>query len=65
MAQYSQRQSWSRDTVDQSLRRIMHDIHATCARTAAEYDQPGNYTLGANVAALLKVGRAMLEQGVV
>ncbi len=65
MAQNSQRQAWSRETIDQELRRIMHDIHAACARTAAEYGQPGNYMLGANVAALLKVGRAMLEQGVV
>ncbi len=65
MAQNSQRQVWSRDTVDKELRKIMHNIHSACARTAAEYDAPGDYVLGANVAGFLRVAQAMLEQGVV
>jgi glutamate dehydrogenase (NADP+) len=32
---------------------------------AAEYDMPGNYVAGANIAGFLKVADAMLEQGVV
>lgn len=65
MAQNSQRQVWSREIVDQELRKIMHNIHSTCARTAAEYDAPGDYVLGANIAGFLRVAQAMLEQGVV
>jgi len=65
MAQNSQRLSWSRDEVDKQLRRIMHDIHAACARTAAEYGSPGDYLFGANIAAFLKVARTMLQQGLV
>ena len=65
MAQNGQRMPWPREQVDAELRRIMRDIHAICARTAAEYGSPGDYALGANVAAFLKVGRAMLDQGLV
>jgi glutamate dehydrogenase (NADP+) len=65
MAQNSMRLSWNRDEVDQRLRRIMTDIHATAFATAKEYGFPGNYVFGANVAGFVKVADAMLEQGVV
>ena len=32
--------------------------------TAAEYDQPGNYVAGANIAGFIKVADAMLAYGV-
>ena len=65
MAQNSARLSWSREEVDQRLRRIMVNIHENCRATAAEYGAPGNYVLGANIAGFVKVADAMLDQGVV
>jgi glutamate dehydrogenase (NADP+) len=57
--------SWSRDQVDTRLLGIMVDIHHSCIRAAVEYDQPGNYVVGANIAGFEKVASAMLAQGVV
>ena len=44
---------------------IMHAIHEHCRVTAEDYDVPGNYVHGANIAGFPKVADAMLEQGVV
>ncbi|HSH12791.1 MAG TPA: NADP-specific glutamate dehydrogenase [Desulfurivibrionaceae bacterium] len=65
MAQNAVRQQWSREEVDARLRRIMQAIHRTCLEAAAEYGLPGNYEAGANIAAFVKVGKAMLDQGLV
>jgi glutamate dehydrogenase (NADP+) len=65
MAQNSMRMTWSREEVDGRLRDIMKAIHRTCVDTALEYDRPGNYVLGANVAGFVKVASAMLDQGLV
>ena len=65
MSQNSMRLSWTREEVDAKLDAIMCEIHAVCAKTAAEYGQPGNYMLGANIAGFLKVADSMLAQGVI
>lgn len=65
MSQNSMRLGWSRAEVDQKLHGIMVSIHKTCVETAAEYGQPGNYVIGANIAGFLKVANSMLDQGVV
>ena len=65
MAQNSARRAWSRETVDERLHAIMQAIHNVCWTTAEEYDVPGNYMHGANIAGFLKVADAMLDQGVV
>jgi len=65
MSQNSMRLAWSREEVDQKLHGIMVSIHKTCVETAAEYGQPGNYVIGANIAGFLKVANSMLDQGVV
>jgi glutamate dehydrogenase (NADP+) len=65
MAQNSMRLSWSRAEVDVKLHEIMVSIHRTCRETAEHYGAPGNLVVGANVAGFLKVGRAMLDQGLV
>ena len=65
MSQNAERRGWTRETVDQRLHRIMIEIHENCRRTAEEYDAPGNYVHGANIAGFLKVADAMLDQGVV
>jgi glutamate dehydrogenase (NADP+) len=65
MAQNSMRLSWPREEVDNRLKIIMKSIHSTCLDAAAEYGQPGNYMMGANIAGFVKVVNAMLDQGVV
>ena len=65
MAQNSMRLPWPRNEVDQRLRQIMATIHKNASTTAAEYDQPGNLVIGANIAGFVKVADAMLDQGVV
>jgi len=56
---------WTAEKVDSTLREIMNNIHDTSLATAKEYNKPGNYLIGANIAGFLKVGRAMQAQGVI
>ena len=65
MAQNSARLSWSREEVDERLRKIMIAIHRNCFETAEIYGTPGNLVNGANIAGFLKVANAMLDQGLV
>ncbi len=65
MSQNSQRLSWTREEVDAKLKSIMIAIHKQCVDAAKEYDQPGNYVLGANVAGFVRLADAMLDQGVI
>jgi glutamate dehydrogenase (NADP+) len=55
---------WNREDVEEKLKIIMRNLHASVARAAKEYDTPGNYVIGANVAAFKQVAEAMIEQGV-
>jgi glutamate dehydrogenase (NADP+) len=65
MAQDSEHLQWAREQVDERLKSIMSSIHATVSSVAAEYGQPGNYVLGANIAGFLRVANAMLDEDVV
>jgi len=65
MSQNAQFLNWSREEVDAKLRNIMKNIHYNAYTTAAEYDSPGNYVVGANIAGFLKVANAMIDQGIV
>lgn len=65
MAQNAQHLTWTREEVDAKLRAIMHSIHETVHRTAAEYDHHQNYVVGANIAGFVKVADAMIDQGIV
>jgi glutamate dehydrogenase (NADP+) len=65
MAQNSMRLSWPKEEVDSRLKIIMKSIHQTCLDAAAEYGQPGNYVVGANIAGFTKVVHAMLDQGLI
>ncbi len=65
MSQNSLRLSWTREEVDQRLHGIMKSIHKASYETAAEYGDPGNYVMGANIAGFVKVADAMLDQGLV
>ncbi len=65
MSQNSMRIGWPREEVDNRLKCIMKSIHTTCLGAAAEYGEPGNYLVGANIAGFVKVVNAMIDQGVV
>ncbi|MEN8135888.1 MAG: NADP-specific glutamate dehydrogenase [Thermodesulfobacteriota bacterium] len=65
MAQNSMRLNWPREEVDSRLKIIMKSIHQTCLEASAEYGEPGNYVVGANIAGFVKVVNAMLDQGLV
>ncbi|MCL1950124.1 MAG: NADP-specific glutamate dehydrogenase [Turicibacter sp.] len=64
MSQNSQRLSWSFEEVDQRLSGIMAGIFKKAEAAAIKYGQPGDYLLGANIAAFERVVEAMLAQGV-
>ena len=65
MSQNIMRLHWSAEEVDQKLHFIMQSIHEQCV----QYDkQPDGYiddVKGANMAGLMKVAKAMLQQGIV
>jgi glutamate dehydrogenase (NADP+) len=63
MSQNAMRTRWSFEEVDRRLQEIMRAIHEESYQAAAEYDVPGNYFAGANIAGFVRVADAMLEQG--
>ena len=65
MQQNASRDSWSFDHTEQRLAEIMRGIHDRCLETADEYDSPGDYVAGANIAGFIQVADAMLAQGVI
>ena len=65
MSQNSLRLAWTREEVDARLHGIMKAIHKQCVDASAEYDTPGNYVNGANIAGFVKVADSMLDQGIV
>ncbi len=65
MAQNSMRLNWPAAEVNSRLKIIMKSIHETCLNAATEYDKPGDYVTGANIAGFVKVVDAMLDQGLV
>ncbi|MGQ9649604.1 MAG: NADP-specific glutamate dehydrogenase [Phycisphaerae bacterium] len=65
MSQNAQHTNWTRDEVDRRLHDIMIAIHKAVSKTAAEYGEPTNYVMGANIAGFVKVADAMIDQGVV
>ncbi len=65
MSQNSLRISWTREEVDERLRKIMSDIHDSCIEYGKDEDGYCNYVKGANIAGFVKVADAMLAQGVI
>lgn len=65
MTQNSMRIKWTREEVDNNLKRIMSDIHEACVRYGTEEDGYVNYVKGANIAGFIKVAEAMMAQGLV
>jgi glutamate dehydrogenase (NADP+) len=65
MSQNAMRIKWTRQEVEDRLRKIMQHIHIACLTASEEYGTPGNYVNGANIAGFVKVADAMMDQGVV
>ncbi|WP_281227483.1 NADP-specific glutamate dehydrogenase [Flavobacterium aquiphilum] len=65
MSQNSLRLSWTSEEVDERLKMIMKDIHASCVKYGADETGYVDYVRGANIAGFVKVADAMLAQGVV
>jgi glutamate dehydrogenase/leucine dehydrogenase len=64
MSQNSMFASWTREEVDNKLKKIMESIHQQCINYGKEEDYI-NYIKGANIAGFIKVADSMLDQGVV
>ncbi|MBX3116468.1 MAG: NADP-specific glutamate dehydrogenase [Cryobacterium sp.] len=65
MAQNAAREHWSFEKSEARLKSIMVDIHSAALRAAERYEHPGDYVVGANSAAFLRVANAMLDQGLI
>ncbi|MEX1162814.1 MAG: NADP-specific glutamate dehydrogenase [Nitriliruptor sp.] len=65
MQQNASRDRWTFSHTEKRLSEIMTDIHDLCHRTAAEYGREGDYVAGANIAGFLRVGEAMVAQGLI
>lgn len=65
MSQNSLRLSWTAEEVDERLKKIMLDIHASCVKYGKDATGYVDYVKGANIAGFVKVADAMLAQGVV
>jgi len=64
MSQNSQREYWTRETLDDKLQNIMAEIHSQCLKYG-EQNGHVDYVRGANLAGFVKVANAMLAYGVV
>jgi glutamate dehydrogenase (NADP+) len=65
MSQNSLRMGWTSEEVDEKLKRIMLDIHASCVKYGSDTYGHVDYVKGANIAGFVKVADAMLAQGAV
>ena len=65
MSQNSLRLSWTSEEVDERLKNIMLNIHASCVKYGSEENGYIDYVKGANIAGFVKVADAMLAQGIV
>jgi glutamate dehydrogenase (NADP+) len=65
MSQNSLRLSWTAEEVDERLKKIMLDIHASCVKYGKDATGYVDYVKGANIAGFVKVADAMMAQGVV
>lgn len=64
MSQNSMRNSWTFEEVDRQLKDIMSNIYKNASVAAAQYGDPDNLLLGANIAGFEKVATAMYQQGI-
>jgi len=65
MAQNASRQYRSFESVDSQLREIMKGIYAQIESACEDYNTPGNFVSGANIAGFRRVVKALRAQGYV
>ena len=65
MTQNAEHLSWTGKEVDERLHHIMESIHEQCVRYGTQPDGTIDYVKGANIAGLLTVATATLEQGTI
>lgn len=65
MSQNSIRYSWTREEVDDRLKKIMKRIHRICVQYGKGQDGYVDYKKGANIGGFVKVADAMISQGIV
>ena len=65
MTQNAMKLRWPKEEVDLRLHQIMESIHDSCKYYGQQPDGYIDYVKGANIAGLLKVANAMIDQGVV
>lgn len=65
MQQNACRDTWTFEYTDARLKTIMEGIHKTCFETAEEYNVPGDYLKGANIAGFCRVANAMIPLGLI
>ena len=65
MSQNASRQRWSFEDSEDKLHQIMQSMHHEAYVASERYGAPGDYVVGANCAAFVKVADAMLAQGLI
>jgi glutamate dehydrogenase (NADP+) len=65
MQQNASRDRWTFEHTEARLDEIMTEIHRLCHDTAEEFGAPGNYVVGANIAAFERVATAMVALGLI
>ena len=65
MSQNAARQRWSFADSELKLHHIMTSMHEAAYAASERYGSPGDYVVGANCAAFVKVADAMVAQGVI
>jgi glutamate dehydrogenase (NADP+) len=65
MSQNAARQRWSFEDSESKLHDIMRNMHHEAYVASERYGAPGDYVVGANCAAFVKVADAMLAQGLI
>jgi glutamate dehydrogenase (NADP+) len=65
MSQNAARQRWTFADSERKLHHIMRSMHEAAYLAAERYGSPGDYVVGANCAAFVKVADAMIAQGVI
>jgi len=65
MSQNAMKLNWTSEEVDEKLKKIMKNIHASCVQYGKQSDGQIDYVKGANISGFLKVANAMVDMGVI
>jgi glutamate dehydrogenase (NADP+) len=65
IAQSSQFDNWTFETINDKLKNMMEDIFEDIYETAKKYNKKNNLQFGVNVYSFQKLAKAMIEQGIV